>query len=60
MKFCGGFCCDQCIYGSVLDVLGRGFKELMEGASSVFPSGKLLKSITVEFGFALTTAINLG
>ena len=32
----------------------------MEGASSVFPSGKLLKPITVENGFALTTAIYLG
>ena len=32
----------------------------MEGASSVFPSRKLLKSINVEFGFALTAAMNLG
>ena len=33
----------------------------MEGASSVVPSGKLLvESINVEFGFALTTAMNLG
>ena len=39
MKFRGGFCCDQCIYGSVLDVLERGFKELMQRASSLFPSG---------------------
>ena len=60
MKFSGGFCCDQCIYGSVLNVLERGFKELMQRASSLFPTGKPLKSVAVEFEFALSTAMNLG
>ena len=32
----------------------------MQRASSLFPNGKQLKFVTVEFGFALTTAINLG
>ena len=26
MKVWGGFCCDQCMYGSVSNVLERGFK----------------------------------
>ena len=38
----------------------RGFKELMQRASSLFSSKKPLKYVTVEFGFALTTAMNLG
>ena len=38
----------------------RGFKELMQRASSLFSSKKRLKYVTVEFGFALTTAMNLG
>ena len=44
----------------ILDVLERGFKELMQRTSNSFPSRKPLKHITVEFGFALTTAMNLG
>ena len=54
MKIRGGFYCDQCIYGFILDVLEHGFKELMQRAFSLFPSGELLKSVTVEFRFALT------
>ena len=60
MNIWGRFCCDQCIYGSILDVLKRGFKEYMQRASSSFPSRKSLKFVTVEFGFALTTAMELG
>ena len=32
----------------------------MQRASSLFSSGEPLESVTVEFGFALTTAVNLG
>ena len=32
----------------------------MQRASSSFPSRKPLKSVTVEFGFALTTAMKMG
>ena len=32
----------------------------MQRASSVFPSGKSLKSVAVEFGFASTTEMTLG
>ena len=32
----------------------------MQRASSLFPSGKSLKSVAVEFGFALTTEMTLG
>ena len=32
----------------------------MQRASSLFPSGKLLKYVAVEFGFALTTEMTLG
>ena len=60
MKFRRGFYCNQCIYGSVVDVLERGFKELMQRASSLFLSGKSLKSVAVEFVFALTTEMTLG
>ena len=34
--------------------------ELMQRASSLFPSGKSLKHVAVELGFALTTAMTLG
>ncbi|CAM9748185.1 unnamed protein product [Ascophyllum nodosum] len=29
MNISGGFCCNQCIHGSILDLLERGFKEIM-------------------------------
>ena len=32
----------------------------MQRASSLFPSGKSLKSVAVDFGFALTTENDLG
>ena len=32
----------------------------MQRASSLFPSGKSLKSVAVDFGFALTTEMTLG
>ena len=32
----------------------------MQRASSLFPSGKSLKSVAVDFGFALTAAMNSG
>ena len=32
----------------------------MQRASSLFPSGKSLKSVAVEFVFALTTEMTLG
>ena len=32
----------------------------MQKASSMFPSGKSLLSVAVEFGFALTTEMTLG
>ena len=32
----------------------------MQRTSSLFPSGKSLKSVAVEFGFALATEITLG
>ena len=32
----------------------------MQRASSLFPSGKLLKSVAADFGSALTTEMTLG
>ena len=42
----------------VLDVLNSGFKELTQRASSLFPSGEPLKTVTVELRFALNTSFS--
>ena len=41
-----------------MDVLEHGSKELMQRASSLFPCGKPLKSVTVEFGFVCVDYCN--
>ena len=58
-RYCGEFCCDTCIYGTVLNVLECRFKALLQRMSSLFPSREPLESVTVEFWFALATSMEL-